>query len=440
MEELRVKWQERMGDSHLVKVGGSVVEVFSHIRLDCVLQVTVLRKPDSASGLGISLEGTVAVEGGREVRPKHFVRSVLPGGAVDRAGALRSGDELMEVNGRQLRDLFHDEVVALLRTMQTADIVTIVAVSTLAKDNNIRGTIVDNVGVGSSENAFASRVSFNLINADRQDAIGCVRVCTIQNGACAERQTRGGGDTTNSINDLKMNACLQKILSGSLGSLREQRGLLLKSKSEVSLTCCTTSQSISLELCTSTVGASGGCGANDADVCASAPGPPGVTRSRSLEALTCGPVWSAFVQEVLLKKGPNGLGFSILDYQVVAMMPRIRASTVMSPFFFVKDPQNRSETVIVIRSLIPLGEAQQDGRILPGDRLVYVNDVRLDNASLDTAVQALKGAPFGTVRLGIARPVSEEEQVQLIGGRRLVVHMTKEGFFLAPSLLPAFVH
>ncbi len=30
---------------------------------------------------------------------------------------------------------------------------------------------------------------------------------------------------------------------------------------------------------------------------------------------------------------------------------------------------------------------------------------RLDNASLDTAVQALKGAPYGPVRLGIAKPV-----------------------------------
>lgn len=64
--------------------------------------------------------------------------------------------------------------------------------------------------------------------------------------------------------------------------------------------------------------------------------------------------------------------------------------------------------MIVIRSLIPGGVAQQDGRIVPGDRLVYVNDTRLDKASLDTAVHSLKGASFGPVRLGIARPVNED--------------------------------
>lgn len=46
-------------------------------------------------GLGISLEGTVDVEGGREVRPHHYVRSVLPEGPVGRAGVHRPGDELL---------------------------------------------------------------------------------------------------------------------------------------------------------------------------------------------------------------------------------------------------------------------------------------------------------------------------------------------------------
>lgn len=47
-------------------------------------------------GLGISLEGTVDVEeGGREVRPHHYIRSVLPEGPVGRSTTLRSGDELL---------------------------------------------------------------------------------------------------------------------------------------------------------------------------------------------------------------------------------------------------------------------------------------------------------------------------------------------------------
>jgi len=66
---------------------------------------------------------------------------------------------------------------------------------------------------------------------------------------------------------------------------------------------------------------------------------------------------------------------------------------------------NPNETVIVIRSLVPGGVAQLDGRLIPGDRLLFVNDVVLENASLDTAVQALKGAAKGPVRIGVAKPL-----------------------------------
>ena len=66
---------------------------------------------------------------------------------------------------------------------------------------------------------------------------------------------------------------------------------------------------------------------------------------------------------------------------------------------------NPAETVIVIRSLVPGGVAQLDGRLLPGDRLVFVNDVNLEHATLDDAVQTLKGAPKGTVLIGVAKPL-----------------------------------
>ncbi len=51
----------------------------------------------SPAGLGISLEGTVDVERGREVRPHHYIRSILPGGPVDKEGSLCRGDELLQV-------------------------------------------------------------------------------------------------------------------------------------------------------------------------------------------------------------------------------------------------------------------------------------------------------------------------------------------------------
>ena len=60
-------------------------------------------------------------------------------------------------------------------------------------------------------------------------------------------------------------------------------------------------------------------------------------------------MWSEEVLIIELVKSERGLGFSILDYQ---------------------DPMNKEQTVIVIRSLVPGGVAQQDGRLIPGDRLM----------------------------------------------------------------------
>jgi len=70
-----------------------------------------------------------------------------------------------------------------------------------------------------------------------------------------------------------------------------------------------------------------------------------------------------------------------------------------------QDPLDPVKTVIVIRSLVPSGVAEQDGRLLPGDRLMYVNTTNLENASLEDAVQALKGANLGTVQIGVAKPL-----------------------------------
>lgn len=67
---------------------------------------------------------------------------------------------------------------------------------------------------------------------------------------------------------------------------------------------------------------------------------------------------------------------------------------------------NSQETVIVIRSLVPGGVAQADGRLIPGDRLLAVNDTNLSRATLDTAVQVLKGAPKGIVKIAVAKPLN----------------------------------
>lgn len=58
-------------------------------------------------GLGISLEGTVDVEDGVEVRPRHYIRNILPDGPVGRSKLLQSGDELLEVSGTSKQIKFH---------------------------------------------------------------------------------------------------------------------------------------------------------------------------------------------------------------------------------------------------------------------------------------------------------------------------------------------
>jgi len=213
-------------------------------------------------------------------------------------------------------------------------------------------------------------------------------------------------------------------------ALPEPGELLFKAKSDISLAVASNSPSVSIRLAneggdqesigrggngeeassaqptSSPLPATSAVLALTAQTVASAPIPrrtsiSSMRQAKSLETLTVGAMWSSFVEEIILEKGPVGLGFSILDYQ---------------------DPQSPTETVIVVRSLIRGGPAATSGAVLPGDRLVYVNDCRLDNASLDKAVQALKGSPYGPVRLGIAKPLEEvvprRQQQQLVRSRQ----------------------
>uniref|UniRef100_H0WLW5 InaD-like protein n=1 Tax=Otolemur garnettii TaxID=30611 RepID=H0WLW5_OTOGA len=100
-------------------------------------------------------------------------------------------------------------------------------------------------------------------------------------------------------------------------------------------------------------------------------------------------LWSPEVKIVELVKDQKGLGFSILDYQ---------------------DPLDPTRSVIVIRSLVADGVAERSGGLLPGDRLVSVNEYCLDNSTLAEAVEVLKAVPPGTVYLGICKPLVEDDK------------------------------
>lgn len=273
-EILRRKWEKIMG------TGTEII-------------VANLKKFSEKGGLGISLEGTVDVEDGQEVRPHHYIRSILPEGPVGKNGTLKSGDELLEVNGYKLLGMNHHEVVNILKDLP-------------------------------------------------------ISVCMVC-GRCSDN-----------FFDQREDVLLERnSISRSLHNLLPTSDRLVKAKSDGSLANCV-----------NVVGGTEQCFTK--------------MKSRSLEPLTGLAMWSSEPQIIELMKGERGLGFSILDYQ---------------------DPIDPNDTVIVIRSLVPGGVAQLDGRLIPGDRLLFVNDIILENASLDQAVQALKGAPKGIVRIGVAKPL-----------------------------------
>ncbi|PZC76817.1 patj homolog [Helicoverpa armigera] len=250
-------------------------------------------------GLGISLEGTVDVEGGQEVRPHHYIRSVLPEGPVGQEGSLSAGDELLEANEYRLHGLTHTEVVNILKKLPNR-------VRLVCARSSIDSGPRPLINLASDREGFEAR----------------------------------------------------KIISGSLNNLTT----LVKAQSDTSIN---TSSTATL---TNHSGHS--------------------KKSRSLECVSGLAMWQSKEDIVELFKGDQGLGFSILDYQ---------------------DPIDPQGTVIVVRSLVPGGVAEKHGDISPGDRVMSVNGVSIKNATLDQAVQALKGAPRGIVRVGVARPLPPQD-------------------------------
>lgn len=59
----------------------------------------------------------------------------------------------------------------------------------------------------------------------------------------------------------------------------------------------------------------------------------------------------------------------------------------------------------MISSLVAGGVAERGGELLPGDRLVFVNEKYLDSTTLTEAVEVLKSVPPGRVSLGICKPL-----------------------------------
>ncbi|XP_051803442.1 inaD-like protein [Acanthochromis polyacanthus] len=134
-------------------------------------------------------------------------------------------------------------------------------------------------------------------------------------------------------------------------------------------------------------------------------------------------LWSPDVEMLELQKEKDkGLGFSILDYQ---------------------DPLDPGRCVMVIRSLVPGGSAERRGGLLPGDQLVSVNHTQLDMFTLAEAVEVLKSAPPGTVRLGIRKPLvdsPEKKEEDIIQVSPMNIQLTVPKGLGDGSILPEDLH
>ena len=99
LEDLEILIDTRYGGEILPTVEAAITAKWSKIMgPDCDIVVAQISKAKDGGGLGISLEGTVDVEDGREVRPHHYIRSILADGPVGHSQKLVSGDELLEVH------------------------------------------------------------------------------------------------------------------------------------------------------------------------------------------------------------------------------------------------------------------------------------------------------------------------------------------------------
>lgn len=109
--------------------------------------------------------------------------------------------------------------------------------------------------------------------------------------------------------------------------------------------------------------------------------------------------WSNTIEYIKLIKSNNGFGFSLIDF---------------------KDKLNKHVS-FVIRSIVPNGIAHLDGRLLPGYRLISINDINLDsysmNINLEFVNNMLKQKASGEqVTLGMYQLVKLISQLSQIKG------------------------
>ncbi|XP_044731144.1 patj homolog [Chrysoperla carnea] len=435
-------------------------------------------------GLGISLEGTVEVEDGIELRPRHFIRSILPEGPVGRNGKLNTGDELLEVNGQKLLGRNHVDVVKILKELpETVRIVCARQSEGRGGGGSGGGGMYNRcriINTAQDREGFAARNLLSgslrtLLNHDDDDDVDIVpdvppppppppaaapsvptdgidedheqqeslnntsSTATLADVSAVVddvdvdvdvelESTNGTGydddlnndsnvlihvndndnDNDNDVIDLNQHEQHESIVKNESINENELNDLIESKYKEIETINEEIKELINNEveeeeeeeaIKNQTNGLEHE--EHEQEHCT----PPKLTKMMIEQEEVTAPsvsvdddddndsivtylaIWKQEIEWIELLKINNtkGLGFSILDYQ---------------------DPLDPYGTVIVVRSLIPGGCASLNGRLHPGDRLMYVNDISFKNVTLQYAVQILKSIqPGHTVRIGFSKPM-----------------------------------
>lgn len=317
LAQLEREWSVRLGPDHMILVstfsctffyvslllfdfllliGFFFLSFFSFLLmfffLTFAIQVAQIEKFQETGGLGISLEGTVDKEDVKEVRSHHYIRAILPEGPVGREGTLKAGDEILQVNGRELINMDHVEVVSLLKDLprfvemvcarQQIHPLRTNSTSTTPVTSNITGTSTTSTG----HNFFGAKNSIhgNISSSGNGSNYNNQLVSSMNEGwNCENEQNRG----------MKREAGASVSITQGISSSSSDR--LVKAKSDGSLAIT---------------------GSPIAEVNSITCEDATRIRSRSLEPLTGLAMWSSEPMTIHLVKGDRGLGFSILDYQV----------------------------------------------------------------------------------------------------------------------------
>uniref|UniRef100_G3Q7B3 Multiple PDZ domain crumbs cell polarity complex component n=1 Tax=Gasterosteus aculeatus aculeatus TaxID=481459 RepID=G3Q7B3_GASAC len=380
----------------------------------------------NTQGLGITIAGYV---GDKNAEPSGiFVKSITKDSAVDQDGRIHVGDQIIAVDCVDIQGYTNQQAVEVLRhTGQTvhlklirrdfrpeetppnvapvdagpapsppAIIPTAVAVMELESRKAAQGG--ENAPAPFEEEDLMKK--WQEILGPSNEVVAQVEKFSENSGLGISLEANSGHHYIRSVLPEGPVGRCGKLFSGD--ELLEVNGLSLIGETHkevvrilkelplcVTMICCRPAPHLQTDMDAKQIDPSGVPAAGDSEVNVAAAAQEKVTEEAIASPLA---MWELEIQNIELEKGEGGLGFSILDYQ---------------------DPLDPAKTVIVIRSLVPSGVAEQDGRLLPGDRLMYVDTTNLENASLEDAVQALKGANLGTVQIGVAKPlpVSIEESI-----------------------------